>query len=157
MGSGGADDAEGIAAMSLQREAYRPQMTKECRWRDHEGERTLPLSKFGKNALYADGVHIYCKRCCRNTVTQNRDYRESMGLPRGWSTTDSRIMAEEEVRRRRREEAIRPIQVSCLSDPEESEIARDEEDGFSSLISSLGRQGNKPFSWSCSKGAHTSQ
>lgn len=52
-------------------------------------------------------------------------------------------------------ETIRPTQVSCLSDTNESEIVRDEEDGFSSLISSLGRQGNRSSGWNCPVGAQS--
>ena len=53
-------------------------------------------------------------------------------------------------------ETIRPIQVSCLSDTNESEIVRDEEDGFSSLIGMLGRLGNTTSAgWQCPVGANT--
>jgi hypothetical protein len=52
--------------------------TKLCPWRDHVGERELPLSEFPANKQKRDGLHPYCRSCCRANVNSQRAARKQM-------------------------------------------------------------------------------
>ncbi len=50
--------------------------TKECRHSEHQGQRILPISQFGKDTDKSDGLRSYCKACVNKTQNQNRRKRE---------------------------------------------------------------------------------
>lgn len=55
-------------------------MTKECRWRDHEGKRRLPIERFSTNRRRSDGRHPYCKECAKNQTYAFREKKRAITL-----------------------------------------------------------------------------
>jgi hypothetical protein len=57
-------------------------MTKLCQWRDHQGTQSLPLEDFPRNKQRKDGIHAYCRVCCRNIVYAQRAVLREMKAKR---------------------------------------------------------------------------